>query len=82
MDFCDFFLWVTFKGISIRNPSTAGLSTYGTQRSVATPQPLRTLNGKLLHLSHLKVSNRRQTSAVLNGILRGAPLNATALMVP
>lgn len=54
----------------------------GTQRSVATSQPFRTLNGKLLHLSHLKVSNRRQTSAVLNGILQGATLNATALMVP
>ena len=49
---------------------------------MATPQPFRTLNGKLLHLSHLKVSNRRQTSAVLNGILQGATLNATALMVP
>ena len=44
--------------------------------------PLQTLNGKLLHLSHHTVSNRRQTSAVLNGIFRGATLNATALMVP
>ena len=35
---------------------------------------LQTLNGKLLHLSHLKVSNRRQTSAVLNGILQGLTL--------
>jgi len=43
---------------------------------------LQTLNGKLLHLSHHTVSNRRQTSAVLNGIFRGATLNATALMVP
>ena len=44
--------------------------------------PLQTLNGKLLHLSHHTVSNRRQTSAVLNGIFRGVTLNATALMVP
>ncbi len=46
----------------------------GRQRSEATPPPLRTLNGKLLLFRPLRGRNVRQTSAVLNGILQGAPL--------
>ena len=46
----------------------------GRQRSEATPPPFRTLNGKLLLIRPLRGRNVRQTSAVLNGILQGAPL--------
>ena len=46
----------------------------GRQRSEATPPPFRTLNGKLLLFRPLCGRNVRQTSAVLNGILQGAPL--------
>ncbi len=44
--------------------------------------PLRTLNVELLLIRPLWGRNVRQTCAVLNGILHGPPLNASALMVP
>ena len=60
----------------------AGLSPLGTQRSATTTPPFRTLNVELLLIRPLWGRNVRQTCAVLNGILHGPPLNASALMVP
>ena len=45
-------------------------------------EPLRTLNGDRLLFSPLRGLTVVERSAVLNGILRGSPLNAAALMVP
>lgn len=53
---------------------TAGHSDWGDNAPRLLRLPSGPLNGKLLSLSHLAVSNLRQTSAVLNGILQGAPL--------
>ena len=45
-------------------------------------EPLRTLHGDRLLLSPLRGLKVVERSAVLNGILRGSPLNAAALMLP
>ena len=43
--------------------------------------PLRTLNGELVLIVPLRGPNVPRTNPVLNGILQGPPLNASALMV-
>ena len=43
--------------------------------------PLRTLNGELVLIVPLRGPNVPRTNPVLNGILQGPTLNATALMI-
>ncbi len=62
-----------------RDASLCMLSVIETTQSIRFP--LRTLNGELVLIVPLRGPNVPRTNPVLNGILQGPPLNASALMV-
>ena len=54
----------------------------GSQRSLATRTPFQTLNGELLHLSHLRCLIVVEQAPFLTGSSRGPALNAKSLILP